>query len=186
VENMHYADYLDAYAPLIGRDHVLARRYDPSGFPDGSVVPDFLQTVGLASLLTRADLTTAATSSAINPSLGWKGVALAITLAARHHALDSRRAVARAMRKAFARAHDEGLTDWLGRAACYLTEDQQRELRDTYAASNIRLADSYSPELDAFLCELSRPHEQRGLHDIDPAELRLVNSFISDAMASLA
>ena len=24
VENMHYADYLDAYAPLIGRDHVLA------------------------------------------------------------------------------------------------------------------------------------------------------------------
>ena len=186
VENMHYADYLDAYAPLIGRDHVLAKRYDPSGFPDGSVVPDFLQTVGLASLLTRADLTAAGTSSAINPSLGWKGVALAITLAARHHALDSRRAVARAMRKAFARAHDEGLTDWLGRAACYLTEDQQRELRDIYAASNIRLADSYGPELDAFLCDPSRPHEQRGLHDIDPAELRLVNSFIGDAMADLA
>lgn len=186
VENMHYADYLDAYAPLIGRDHVLARRYDPSGFPDGSVVPDFLQTVGLASHQPHTDLTAAGTSSAINPSLGWKGVALAITLAARHHALDSRRAVARAMRKAFARAHDEGLTDWLGRAACYLTEDQQRELRDTYAASNIRLADSYGPELDAFLCEPPRPCEQRGLHDIDPAELRLVNSFISDAMASLA
>jgi hypothetical protein len=178
VENLHYADYLDAFARAIGSDQVRARLYAPASFPDESVVPDCLQAVGL-----EATFPAARRATAVNPSLGWKGFALAVTLASRHHALDTRRAVSRAMRKAFARAACEGLCDWLGSAPCFLSEAEQRSIRDTYAASNVRLADTYGQDFDAFLCERARPCEDRGLHDIDPAELREVNRFIQELMA---
>jgi hypothetical protein len=178
VENLHYADYLDAFARVIGSDQVRARLYAPAGFPDESVVPDFLQAAGLEAAFPAAPRATA-----VNPSLGWKGFALAVTLASRHHALDTRQTVSRAMRKAFARAAGDGLSDWLGSAPCFLSEAEQRSIRDTYAASNVRLADAYGQDFDAFLCERARPCEERGLHDIDPAELREVNRFIQELMA---
>lgn len=178
VENLHYADYLDAFARVIGSDQVRARLYSPASFPGGSVVPDFLQTSGLA-----ATLSASLQPTTRNPSLGWKGFALAVTLASRHQALDTRQAVSRAMRKAFARAAGEGLSDWLGSAPCFLSEAEQRAIRDTYAASNVRLADTYGQDFDVFLCELARPCESRQLHDIDPAELRAVNRFIQELMA---
>lgn len=179
VENMAYADYLDAFASRLGSGRVRARRFVSSSFPGGSVVPDFLQTAGLEALGPPTE-----PPAPVNLSLGWKGVALALTLASRHHALSSRQAVSRAMRQAYAKAHREGLPDWLGAAPCFLTEDQQREIRDAYASTTMRLADTYSQDFDAFLCEPPRPREQRGLHDIDPAELRLVNRLIHDSMAT--
>ena len=175
VNNMHYADYLDGFSSEIGSERVAARLFDRNGFPDGNVVADFLQATDLATVLPP---TTA--PEPINPSLGWKGIALSLAFASRHHSLATRQPVARAMRRAFAEAHRQGLADWFGSAPCYLSEEQQRDIRDTYAVHNTRLADSYSPDFDLFLCEPPRPREERALHDIDPSELRQVNAWIRD------
>lgn len=181
VENMAYVDYLDAFASEIGTEQIAARRYDPSRFPGGDVRLDFLDCAGVVSFPHHSS-----DARAINPSLGWKGVALAITLAERYHALETRPLVSRAMRRAFQQAHDEGLADWLGSAPCYLTADEQRAIRETYTASNLRLADTYSLDFDLFLSEHPRPQEERGLTAIDPSELRLVNTFIRDHLATLS
>jgi hypothetical protein len=177
VENMFYADFLDAFADQLGRQHVTPRLYDIQTLPGGDVLPDFLTATGLETLVAPA-----AQATSRNPSLGWKGVALALALATRYQSLDSRQAVVGALRRAFRAAEQEGLSDWLGATPCYLTEDEQRAIRDTYTASNTRLADTYSLDFDAFLLETPRPCEHRRLHHIDPAELRQVHALIRDQL----
>lgn len=181
VENMFYADYLDAFACHLGADRISARLDDPAQLSGGDVRADFLEKLGLSP---PADgLSTAA---AVNLSLGWKGVALALTLAAKYRVLESRSLVAKGMRKAFQQAHLEGLPDWLGSAPCFLSAEEQRLIRETYTASNIHLANEYASDFDLFAVEPPRPHEERGLSDIDPAELRLVNTFIRDHLNALS
>ena len=181
VENMAYADYLDAFACEIGTDQIAARLYDPSQFPGGDVRLNFLESAGVSPFPHDTSDT-----RAVNPSLGWKGVALATTLAARYHAIETRPLISRAMRRAFQQAHNEGLPDWLGAAACYLTAEEQLAIRETYTASNLRLADTYSEDFDLFLSEHPRPQEERGLAAIDPSELRRVNNLIGEQLTTLA
>ncbi|MGA0040673.1 MAG: hypothetical protein ACO3NZ_12555 [Pirellulales bacterium] len=181
VENMFYADYLDAFACHLGANRISARLYDPSQFSGGDVRADFLEKAGLSPPAGGLS-----TSAAVNLSLGWKGVALALTLAARYRLLESRSIVARGMGKAFQQAHLEGLPDWLGSSPCFLSTEEQRMIRETYTASNVHLANEYASDFDLFAIEPPRPHEERGLSDIDPAELRLVNTFIRDYLATPA
>ncbi len=46
--SLHYWEKLEELAGIFGRENLIVRRYERSRFTDGSIIPDFMQTLGLS------------------------------------------------------------------------------------------------------------------------------------------
>lgn len=176
VRNMFYADYLDQFSRLIGRNNVVVRPYRRSLFFNGDIVHDFCGLLGCPDLAAGHMAETP-----INPSLGWKGIAFSLWLAARYFEHEDSRLVAQAMRRGFARAMHEGLVDWIGPAPNYFDAAEQRRIDDHYAATNARMVAEYALPPDFFSAETVR-QECRRWREIPPDEFRLMRGFVSEGL----
>jgi hypothetical protein len=171
IRNMFYADYLDQFSRLIGRNNVVVRPYRRSLFFNGDIVHDFCGLLGCPDLPAGH-----IAEEPINPSLGWKGVAFSLWLAARYYQHDDSRLVAQAMRQGFTRGMRAGLVDWIGRAPNYLDANEQRRLDDYYTPTNARPPDFFSTE--------TAHQEHRSWREIPPDEFRLMTRFVSEGLAN--
>ncbi len=176
VRNMFYADYLDCFARLLGREHVIVRPYRRELFPGGDIVSDFCML-----LRSFTDVHPSPLAEPINPSLGWKGLAFALQLAPHHYGRASQQPAARAMRIGLLRAMREGLPDWLGSAPNYLTAAERCRVHEHYETNNARLVADYALPGTAFSSGLAEQEHRRSLEEIPAHELSLVNRFMSEA-----
>lgn len=181
VSNMFYADYLDCFARLIGREHVIVRPYRRSLFPEGDIVHDFCSLLGA-----HPPVRDSRPAEPINPSLGWKGLAFALQLAPQHFNRDSRQPVAQAMRLGFLRATRAGLSNWIGPAPNYLDAEEQRRVDHAYAVNNARLLAEYPSASTAFPRDSALPVTREQFADIAPEELTAVTAFIQEALEGCA
>ena len=117
--------------------NVIARHYDRNGFPGGDVVRAFLELAGIGE--DGLDLS----AGDANLSLGWKGVAFSMALAAERRPVTGWRAallkrrLAATVRK-MARLNDD--PHWIGKSPVIFDTVERHRIRSTYAEDEARLS----------------------------------------------
>lgn len=148
---------------------IAARHYNRSTFPDRDVVRSFLELTGVPE--DGLELS----SGDANLSLGWKGLAFSMSLAADRDQSSKwrrsmlKRRLAATVRK-MARRHDD--PDWMGRAPVIFDGDERARIRAVYAEDEKRLADRFFDGVSPFPPPSDPVTSPFGPNTLDPAEMR--------------
>lgn len=181
---MFYHRCFSVYQQIFGTNAVQLRLYDRSAFPDGDVVQDFLDCVGIPGSDSFVE-----SERDENSSFGWKGVALSIWLADRLHrgeaAFDDQRAAGKALRFAM-RDAGRKFRDlaWYGKAPeCFGPEERAR-IRAHYAEDTAAMSDAFFGGKAPFRPPTDRLADPFDLEQIPGAELDFAKRRLQKRIAA--
>ncbi|WP_157665439.1 hypothetical protein [Cyanobium sp. NIES-981] len=160
--------------------------YDPSGFPGGNIILDFMRLLGLENPTLPSP-----PSGYRNKSWGWKAVEFSKYIAFSYwERLRKDPPFKRSMFNALISTVNStclaSKSDWLGKAPVYLDEQEQENLYLYYERDNMVLKERYLPEFNVTRSAEPVHWISTSTYDIPPEEFNAcLNTFVDNLPPSL-